>query len=111
MIKYLSFLLDRAAVKILDKTKLDDKTRKLLSCEVDAMDKLHHPNIIRLYEVVETIERFYLIIEYAPGGELYTYISKGGRMKEEEAKPLFAQIVSAIEHIVSLDKYYIVVYY
>ncbi|EDV23427.1 uncharacterized protein TRIADDRAFT_11807, partial [Trichoplax adhaerens] len=90
---------DRAAVKILDKTKLDDKTRKLLSCEVDAMDRLHHPNVIRLYEVVETIERFYLIIEYASGGELYTYISKGGRMKEEEAKPLFAQIVSAIEHI------------
>jgi len=41
------------AIKILDKTKMDEKTQKLLSREIKSMDYVKHPNIIRLYEVRE----------------------------------------------------------
>ncbi|KAI4821231.1 hypothetical protein KUCAC02_029173 [Chaenocephalus aceratus] len=53
---------DKVAIKILDKTKLDQKTQRLLSREISSMEKLHHPNIIRLYEVVETLSRLHLIL-------------------------------------------------
>ena len=89
------------AIKILDKTKLDQKTQRLLSREILTMERLHHPNIIRLYEVVETLAKLHIVMEYAGGGELFTKISNDGRLPEEAAKRLFAQVISSVQHMVS----------
>ena len=40
-------------------------------------------------------------MEYAGGGELFTRISNEGRLPENECKLYFAQIVSAVDHLVS----------
>ncbi|XP_007517682.1 serine/threonine-protein kinase NIM1 [Erinaceus europaeus] len=90
---------EKVAIKILDKTKLDQKTQRLLSREISSMEKLHHPNIIRLYEVVETLSRLHLVMEYAAGGELFGKISTEGKLSEAESKLVFSQIVSAVQHM------------
>ncbi|CAG5117771.1 unnamed protein product [Candidula unifasciata] len=90
---------DKVAIKILDKTKLDQKTQRLLSREITSMERLHHPNIIRLYEVVETLAKLHIIMEFAGGGELFTKISNEGRLPEADAKCIFAQLVAAVEHM------------
>lgn len=87
------------AIKILNKTKLDEKTQRLLLREISSMQKLHHPNIIRLYEVIHTQERLYICMEYAPEGELYTKISSDGKLSEEQSRHVFSQIISAIDHM------------
>ncbi|XP_071952235.1 serine/threonine-protein kinase NIM1-like [Antedon mediterranea] len=90
---------EKVAIKILDKTKLDQKTQRLLSREISSMEKLHHPNIIRLYEVIETLSKLHIVMEYAAGGELFTKISNEGKLSEQESRPIYAQVVAAVEHI------------
>ena len=46
--------LEKVGVKVIDKTKLDDKTTKMLLREIKVMDACHHQNLVRLYEVLET---------------------------------------------------------
>ncbi|XP_041108748.1 serine/threonine-protein kinase NIM1-like [Polyodon spathula] len=90
---------EKVAIKILDKTKLDQKTQRLLSREISSMEMLHHPNVIRLYEVVETLSKLHLVMEYAGGGELFTKISTEGRLSDTDSRIVFSQILSAVKHM------------
>ncbi|XP_075229133.1 serine/threonine-protein kinase NIM1-like isoform X2 [Lycorma delicatula] len=90
---------ERVAIKVLDKAKLTSKSRRMLVKEISSMESVHHPNIIRLYEVVETYSKLHLVLEYAPGGELFQKLTTEGRMREPEAKAVFIQIVSAVKHL------------
>ncbi|CAB1348721.1 unnamed protein product, partial [Coregonus sp. 'balchen'] len=59
--------------------------------EVRIMKGLNHPNIVQLFEVIETENTLYLIMEYASGGEVFDYLVSHGRMKEKEARAKFRQ--------------------
>uniref|UniRef100_A0A914RTL8 Protein kinase domain-containing protein n=1 Tax=Parascaris equorum TaxID=6256 RepID=A0A914RTL8_PAREQ len=85
----------------MEKAKMDQKAQRLLAREIKSMEDLHHPNIIRLFECVETISRTFLMMEYAGGGELYAFVQERGKLSEDDAKPLYAQIVAAVVHMVA----------
>ncbi|XP_077476573.1 MAP/microtubule affinity-regulating kinase 3a isoform X7 [Stigmatopora argus] len=96
------------AIKIIDKTQLNPNSLQKLFREVRIMKILNHPNIVNLFEVIETERTLYLVMEYASGGEVFDYLVAHGRMKEKEARAKFRQIVSAVQychqkHIVHRD--------
>ncbi|XP_055995268.1 MAP/microtubule affinity-regulating kinase 3-like isoform X21 [Ostrea edulis] len=96
------------AIKIIDKTQLNPSSLNKLFREVRIMKNLDHPNIVKLFEVIETEKTLYLVMEYASGGEVFDYLVAHGRMKEKEARAKFRQIVSAVQychqkHIVHRD--------
>ncbi|XP_025105299.1 MAP/microtubule affinity-regulating kinase 3-like isoform X14 [Pomacea canaliculata] len=96
------------AIKIIDKTQLNPSSLQKLFREVRIMKLLDHPNIVKIFEVIETEKTLYLVMEYASGGEVFDYLVAHGRMKEKEARAKFRQIVSAVQychqkHIVHRD--------
>lgn len=86
------------AIKIIDKSQLDENNLKKMYREVTILKMLSHQHIIKLYQVMETKNMLYLVSEYAPNGEIFDYIARHGRMSEPDARRKFWQIISAVEY-------------
>ncbi|XP_073699257.1 serine/threonine-protein kinase SIK1-like [Garra rufa] len=96
------------AIKIIDKTRLDESDLKKINREVQIMKLLKHPHIIKLYQVMETKDMLYIVTEYAKNGEMFDYLTSVGHLSEAEARCKFWQILDAVEychkhHIVHRD--------
>uniref|UniRef100_A0A0N5BS84 Serine/threonine-protein kinase par-1 n=1 Tax=Strongyloides papillosus TaxID=174720 RepID=A0A0N5BS84_STREA len=87
------------AIKIIDKSSMNSTSIQKLYREVRIMKQLDHPNIVKLYQVMETETTLYLVMEFASGGEVFDYLVAHGRMKEKEARAKFRQIVSAVQYL------------
>ncbi|CAD6267107.1 unnamed protein product [Miscanthus lutarioriparius] len=68
--------------------------------EVTAMRRLHHPNVLRLHEVLATRARIYLVMELAPGGDLLSRLAAlpRRRLPEHTARRIFVQLVAVLSY-------------
>ncbi|CAD0112859.1 unnamed protein product [Aureobasidium uvarum] len=88
----------KVALKIISRQKL--VTRDMagrIEREIQYLQLLRHPHIIKLYTVITTPKEIIMVLEYA-GGELFQYILDHGRMPEDKARKFFQQIVCAVEY-------------
>ena len=95
----------QVAIKIIEKSQIrSPKQISRLQREIRFLKLLHHPHIVRIYDVIETSDFIYIIMEYAVGGELFDYIVANKRVKEKEARSFFRMVLSAVDycHKVSL---------
>jgi serine/threonine protein kinase len=88
------------AVKIIDREKLIDvhQTRQV-EREIQVMLQMNHPGLIQLQTVLETPERWYMVLEYASGGELFEMLTTKGPFDEDTARNYFHQLVDAIDYM------------
>ena len=89
----------KVAIKIISKFKLTKNEEIRLKREIQILNKLNHPNIIKIYEIKEDKNNFYLIMEYYSEGDLYKFISKYNKLNEEDASIIFYQIVNGVEYL------------
>lgn len=91
---------EKVAVKILEKDRISEVADvERVAREIHILKMLRHPNIIQLYEIIETPRELYLIMEFCSGGELFDYIVKHTRVKEKEACRFFLQLLAGVEYI------------
>lgn len=65
--------------------------------EIQYLQLLRHPHIIKLYTVITTKTDIIMVLEYAPT-ELFDFIVKHGRLDEKRARKMFQQLICAVEY-------------
>ncbi|XP_063076163.1 maternal embryonic leucine zipper kinase [Engraulis encrasicolus] len=89
---------EKVAIKIMDKKTLGGDLHRVKT-EIETMKNMSHQHVCRLYHVIETHNRIYLVLEYCPGGELFDYIIAKAHLSEEETRVFFRQIISAVAYV------------
>ncbi|PKI83654.1 hypothetical protein MVES1_002762 [Malassezia vespertilionis] len=84
----------RVAAKQIPKQHVASLTR-----EIHHHRRLHHPNVLQLYEVIQSESCIWMMTELCEGGELYDYILARGSLPEAEARNMFAQLCLGVAYI------------
>ncbi|UJR33683.1 hypothetical protein I4U23_021112 [Adineta vaga] len=96
------------ALKILFKAQLkNSKMEQQVKREIEIQSNLKHPNILRLYGFFHDEQRIYLLLEYAPGGELYRRMQTEKTLRESEAAGYVYQLCNALNYLHTKRKYQI----
>ncbi|XP_041000278.1 serine/threonine-protein kinase ATG1a isoform X2 [Juglans microcarpa x Juglans regia] len=85
------------AVKEIDRTQLSPKVSENLLKEISILSTINNPNIIRLFEVIETEDRIYLVLEYCDRGDLAAYIQRHGKVSEADARHFMRQLAAGLQ--------------
>lgn len=90
----------KVAIKFINKTKMTNQDRILLTNEIDILTIIRHPSLINLYEIIDYYDTCYIITEYVHGVDLYTYV------EDKNYKIPEFRIVSIIQQL-SCANYYL----
>mmetsp|Transcript_17726 Transcript_17726/g.48958 ORF Transcript_17726/g.48958 Transcript_17726/m.48958 type:complete len:524 (-) Transcript_17726:271-1842(-) len=89
----------KVAIKIINKRKMEQMNmHEKIRREINILQFLKHPHVIRLYELLDTPSDIFMVMEYVSGGELFDHIVHKLRLREDEARRFFQQILSGVEY-------------
>ena len=83
-----------ATKKVQKSVVLQEKVKKYFNNEIFILRNVNHPNIIKLYEIKQTLNNFYLVFDLCNGGGLSNCLEK--YMKNNGNKPFTQEIVQHI---------------
>ncbi|KAF4461835.1 camk camk1 camk1-rck kinase [Fusarium albosuccineum] len=87
------------AIKVVRKYEMNSMQRSNILKEVQIMRQLDHPNIIKLVEFSESRQYYYIVLELAPGGELFHQIVRLTYFSEELSRHVIVQVAKALEYL------------
>ena len=98
---------DYYAMKTIRKNRLF-KTKKIYTVmnERNILVKVNHPFVVKLFYSFQTDSKFYLILEYVPGGELFKHLKEKIKLTPAEARIYLAEIGLAMEYLHSMGIVY-----
>ena len=88
------------AIKIMAKKNMNNQDLELAKTEIDILKVSQHPNIITLYDLYDTEDFIYTVIQYCSGGDLFGYLEKRGfKLPEPRACEIIHKLAMAIFYI------------
>lgn len=89
---------EKVAVKILEKNRIKEAADvRRVNREIKILKKARHFNVIQLYEVLDTQNTIYLIMECCEGGEMFDFIVQQKHVPELQAVKFFHQLVDGVD--------------
>lgn len=92
------------ACKIVPKSRLS--TRELeerFQIEIRVFQRLNHPGIVQLYDLLKDDVNYYVFMEFCPNGELFQHIVDKGKLTEDDAKVFVRQLIITLKYIHEKD--------
>ncbi|KAG9470200.1 aurora kinase B [Eleutherodactylus coqui] len=87
------------ALKVLFKSQLEkEAVEHQLRREIEIQSHLRHPNILRMYNYFHDRKRIYLMLEFAPRGELYKELQKYGRFDDQRSATFIEELADALQY-------------
>ena len=83
----------KVAIKFVEKKNMTHQEMQLLCNEIEILKIIKHPNVVNLYDVIETVDICYIITEYIPGGDLHSFLEKKDYKLQESKVAFFIQQV------------------
>ncbi|PMD49855.1 Pkinase-domain-containing protein [Hyaloscypha bicolor E] len=87
------------AIKVVRKFEMNSQQRANILKEVQIMRQLDHPNIVKLVDFSESRQYYYIILELAPGGELFHQIVRLTYFSEDLSRHVITQVADALEYL------------
>ncbi|KAL2199466.1 kinase-like domain-containing protein [Corynascus similis CBS 632.67] len=87
------------AIKVVRKYEMNSMQRANILKEVQIMRQIDHPNIIKLIDFAESRQYYYIILELAPGGELFHQIVRLTYFSEDLSRHVITQVAKALEYL------------
>lgn len=75
------------------------KLKELFDTEVKIMASIKHPNIMHLYDLLETNNNYYLVLDYCKSGDMEGHVKKHKGLGEEEAVYLLMQVMNGFKEL------------
>ena len=91
------------AIKIIGKAHLSSKQFHNIKNEIKIMKRVHHPNVLQLFDSFDTEDNCFLILEYCNGGEIFNKIIEYTYFSEKLSRHVFKQLLSAIDNLHRLN--------
>jgi serine/threonine protein kinase len=95
---------DQVAIKVMKKNKRDTELMRSVECEMNFISKnIDHENIVKTYDVFDTRDNLFIVMEYMPGGMLYDILATEGQFSEKHAACIMRDLLEAVHCLHSYD--------
>ena len=93
---------EKVAIKMIAKRTMTEEDNIGLQTEIDILKQVDHPNIVKLYDVYEDNDNYFLVMELMTGGEVFDVLLEKEQFSEKEVRDIITPIMDAIKYCHSL---------